>query len=248
MVWWIILVIFEYIALHVAKGVDTMSLRITVFVVLALLLVALGFAAQQQGSAPSKQGASQSSDAISDQDRDMARVMMQDRTVVQDRIQIHAPEYEDARQQWVWEQNRITSQIQQESVQQQEQARVAAQVMMRVADGDCQNGLCQQARDYQNSLAVQLHAEEQAQERSAFMRFLAGSDHAALQQMEQERLQNQERIRLMNQYITTCDSCNASVQNQLQEWVRVMNQEQERLRILTENESGKKGIFGWMWK
>ena len=66
--------------------------------------------------------------------------------------------------------------------------------------------------------------------------------------LEQESIRNQERIQEMQQLITQCQDCDASVKEMLQEQLQEMEQTQTRLQQVAQNEKQDRGIFGWLWK
>jgi hypothetical protein len=104
------------------------------------------------------------------------------------------------------------------------------------------------ARQFNNSLRAQIQAEERIENRNAFVRFFAGGDNVAAMTLEQESIRNQERIQEMQQLITQCQDCDASVKEMLQEQLQEMEQTQTRLQQVAQNEKQDRGIFGWLWK
>ncbi len=104
------------------------------------------------------------------------------------------------------------------------------------------------ARQFNNSLQVQIQAEERIENRNSFVRFFAGGDEEAAGTLEQETVRNQGRIQDMQQLITRCQDCDVLVKEMLQEQLQEMENVQIRLQQLAQKEKQDKGIFGWLWK
>ena len=79
------------------------------------------------------------------------------------------------------------------------------------------------------------------------VKFFAGGDEEAAEEIEQEVNRNQERIQELKRLMQECD-CNEELKAMIQEHIQNMEQEQNRLQELAENEKNSKGIFGWLWK
>jgi hypothetical protein len=103
------------------------------------------------------------------------------------------------------------------------------------------------AEGFNMSVQATIRAEEQIQSRSRFVRFFAGGDEEAAQDIEHHVVQNQERLRQLQQLSGECD-CDEEVRALLQEQVQTMEQEQTRLQQLAQDEQSDKGLFGWLWK
>jgi hypothetical protein len=103
------------------------------------------------------------------------------------------------------------------------------------------------AEGLNTSVQATIRAEERIQSRSRFVRFFAGGDEEAAQDIEQHVVQNQERIRQLQQLSGECD-CDEEVRAMLQEQIQNMEQEQERLQQLAQAELADKGLFGGLWR
>jgi bacterioferritin-associated ferredoxin len=101
------------------------------------------------------------------------------------------------------------------------------------------------ARQFNNSLQVQLQAEERIGNRNGIVRFFSGGDAEAAGTLEQETIRNQGRIQAMTQLINQCQDCDGQVKEMLQEQLQNMEMEQTRLLQLAQQEKQDKGIFGW---
>jgi hypothetical protein len=104
------------------------------------------------------------------------------------------------------------------------------------------------ARQFNNSLQVQIQAEERIANRNAVARFFAGGDQEAAGVLEQETIRNRDRIQAMHQLITQCQDCDGQVKEMLQEQLQEMESEQTRLQQMAQMEKQDKGIFGWLSK
>jgi hypothetical protein len=100
------------------------------------------------------------------------------------------------------------------------------------------------ARQFNNSLQVQIRAEEQIENRNYFVRLLAGGDQEAAAILEQETVRNQERILQMEQLLARCQDCDESARELLQVQLQDMEQAQTRLLQLARQENEDRGIFG----
>jgi myosin heavy subunit len=102
------------------------------------------------------------------------------------------------------------------------------------------------AEGFNMSVQATIRAEEQIQSRNGFVRFFAGGDDEAAQEIEQQVIQNQERIRQLRQLSEECD-CDEEVRAMLQEQIQTMEPEQARLQQLAQDELTDKGLFGGFW-
>jgi len=103
------------------------------------------------------------------------------------------------------------------------------------------------AKGFNNSIQATAQAEEKIRTRSAIRKIFFGGDKEAAGELEQETIRNQNRIEELNQLMNQCVECSAETKNVLQEQIRLMEQEQERLSNLAQNEKGRKGIFGFLF-
>ena len=103
------------------------------------------------------------------------------------------------------------------------------------------------ARDFNNSIQSTLNSEEKIERRNALKRFFVGGDEKAAEEIEQEVNKNQERIQKLKDLKESCE-CDEEVKAILQEQIESMEQEQNRLKELSQKEKKTKGIFGWLFK
>lgn len=136
-----------------------------------------------------------------------------------------------------------------EIVQNQNSVRMGAEAFIIADDetGGLGENVSQIAREFNNSVEVTIQAEERIRSRSAVVRVFIGGDEVAAREIEREVIQNENRIRELEQIIQQC-ACDEEVKLLLQEQLLMMEQEQERLRNLADDELEDKGIVGWIWK
>lgn len=103
------------------------------------------------------------------------------------------------------------------------------------------------ARNFNNSVQATIKSEEKIQTRSGFVRFFAGGDAKAAEELETEVNQNQQRIKELKQLKDQSD-CDEEVKAMMQEQIQLMEQEQTRLQELAQAEKKSKGLLGWLWK
>jgi hypothetical protein len=132
--------------------------------------------------------------------------------------------------------------------QNQNQVRLAVHSLLVMEDlvGGIGPQVSQIAREFNNSVPATIRAEEQIQSRNRITRLFLGGDEDAAQEIEQHVIQNQERIRQLQQLIQACE-CDEEIRAMLQEHVRAMEQEQTRLQEVARQEKNEKGLFGWLW-
>ncbi len=83
--------------------------------------------------------------------------------------------------------------------------------------------------------------------RDPITRFFLGGDATAAQALLQDTTQNQDRIRLMEQDLQSCD-CNQTIHDQLQQQLTTISQDQDRLRTLANQTIQDKGVFGGFFR
>lgn len=101
------------------------------------------------------------------------------------------------------------------------------------------------AKGFKNSINRTQKAEEKIQERGGISRLFFGGDHDAADEIEDEVGQNRGRISTLKQLRkSTGEDVGAFIDEQLKE----LEVEQNRLKGLAEREKQSKGIFGWLFK
>jgi hypothetical protein len=114
-------------------------------------------------------------------------------------------------------------------------------------DGGIGKNVSAIAREYNNSLATRLQAEEQIHQNAGLGRFFFGGDTEAAGTILADLNRSREQVREMKRLVENC-TCDNETGALLMEQIRAMEQEQERLRELAEGEISEKGLFGWIWK
>jgi hypothetical protein len=113
--------------------------------------------------------------------------------------------------------------------------------------GSSEPQLTRLAAAVNSSYAAALQAEQQIQSRDSFSRTLFGGDQQAANLLLQYADQNQQRLSEMNQLLMNCSDCDPQVRLMLEEQVKVLEQEQNRLTVIAQKEQRDKGIFGWLF-
>jgi hypothetical protein len=131
----------------------------------------------------------------------------------------------------------------------QNEVRLAVHTFLALGemDGGIGKNVSAIARTFNNSIQTRLQAEEQIQARPGWLRFLAGGDEAAADTLFQSLNRSHDQIREMQRLVENC-TCDNETRTLLQDQLRVMEEDQERLRALAENETADRGVVGWIWK
>lgn len=135
-----------------------------------------------------------------------------------------------------------------EIFQNQNEVRAAAHSLLEMKDivGGIGQQLSEIAKEFDNSVQATIKAEERIQTRNQVLRFFAGGDQEAAQIMQREVNRNMERVEQIKQLREECD-CDEEVREMIQEQVRNMEEEQNRLQQLIQKERQDRGIFGWFF-
>jgi len=168
-----------------------------------------------------------------------------------DRQQVRAEENEtagDQLQQRIAE-NTTLREEENATVQNQVQNRVQLAVHALLAAENRTGGIGMNvsaiAREVNNSVQTTTRAEEQIQARNGLIRFFFGGDQDAARLIREEAQQNLERAAELRLTIGNC-TCDDETQAMLQEQVRTIEQEQERLMTLANEELQNRGLLGWI--
>lgn len=131
----------------------------------------------------------------------------------------------------------------------QNEVRLAVHTFLALGemDGGIGKNVSAIARTFNNSIRTRLQAEEQIQNRPGWLRFVAGGDEAAAETLFQNLNRTCDQIREMQRLVENC-TCDNETRTLLQDQLRVMEEEQERLRALADNETADRGLLGWIWK
>lgn len=131
----------------------------------------------------------------------------------------------------------------------QNEVRLAVHTFLALGDmdGGIGKNVSAIAREFNNSIATRVQAEEEIQNRSGVLRFFIGGNETAAGILLQNLNQTNEQIREMQRLVENC-TCDNETRTLLMDQLQVMEEEQERLRALAENETADGGLFGWIWK
>jgi len=149
------------------------------------------------------------------------------------------------------EQERVsatTSQLQ-ETLREQNRSRIAVQAMLDV------NALFGERAEEANRVAAEIRAsvdrtvemEEKIQSRGFFRRVFMGGDVETAAQLEVEVLQTRDRIRDMDRLVQDCQ-CDGPTRDLLQEQLRILEQDRDRLNTLAVDQTSRTGLFGWLFR
>ncbi len=228
---------------------------------LVLVLVSSVVVAQQQGvdepetgmGSPGLNESGQSQQVQAEQETqnegEEETLMIQQRVQLKARNTTELRQMIQERQQEMVQEMQTLRQNQQQVYQNQNKVRLAVHSLLAMEDltGGIGRNVSQIAREFNNSVQATIGAEERIETRNMLVKFLFGGDEVAAGEMEQEVIQNQQRIQHLRQLMNQCD-CEEQVRAMMQEQIQNMEQEQTRLQQLAQNEKGNKGLFGWLWK
>ncbi|MBN1761492.1 MAG: hypothetical protein JW878_00220 [Methanomicrobia archaeon] len=175
------------------------------------------------------------------------RVQQQEEVRAQNVSELH--ELVQQREQEMNQELQALDEHQQLVYQNQNRVRLAVQSLFAMEElvGGIGPQVSQIAEELNTSVQATIRAEERIQLRNTIVRFFAGGDEAAAQEIAQQVIQNQDRIRELQQLQEECD-CDEEVRAILQEQIQNVEQEQTRLQQVAQSELDDKGLFGWLWK
>jgi hypothetical protein len=102
------------------------------------------------------------------------------------------------------------------------------------------------ARDFNNSASSARQLEDRIQTRNSFIRLLFGGDRDAARELANLTARNQARIVELNQLIRSA-TLDTEVRAMMEDQVRILQTEQERLEQLATREQDDRGFLGWFW-
>lgn len=103
------------------------------------------------------------------------------------------------------------------------------------------------ARDFNNSVQSTWQYEDRIQSRNPVSRLLFGGDRAAATDLNNLTVQNENRIRQIEQLMNAAD-LDSKTRAMLEEQLHTMEQENTRLSQVAATEQQDTGIFGWIGK
>jgi hypothetical protein len=135
-----------------------------------------------------------------------------------------------------------------ERVKNENEVRIAVTTLLDVEDlsGGIGRNVSAIARDFNNSASSIRKIEDRIQSRSSFVRLFFGGDREAARELANQTAQNNARIVELHQLITNA-SLNSEVRATIEDQVRIIQREQERLQQLSTHEQEDRGLFGRFW-
>lgn len=132
-------------------------------------------------------------------------------------------------------------------VQNENRVRVAVQALLLSRDflGGIGPQVSQIARQIADSQASTTLAETDINNRGFLQRLFFGGDLSNATVIQRELERNQERVAELKQFLSAATSTPLEVRNMLEEQIRNIESEQERLGQLAEKESSRWGLFSW---
>ncbi|MDD5086859.1 MAG: hypothetical protein PHV16_03840 [Candidatus Nanoarchaeia archaeon] len=182
------------------------------------------------------------------QDED-TQIMIQQNQQIRAQTKSQLSEMIQQKQQSMNQELEQKSEKEQKVYQNQNQVRLAVHSLLAMEDlvGGIGKNVSQIARQFNNSVQATIRAEEKIQTKSAFARFFSGGDSESAEEIEEQVMQNKQRIQELKQLHEQCD-CDEDVKAMMQEQIQKMENEQNRLQELAQKEKKSKGLFGWLWK
>jgi len=134
-----------------------------------------------------------------------------------------------------------------ERIKNEKEVRIAVTTLLDVEDlsGGIGHNVSAIAREFNNSAASMRKLEDRIQTRSSFMRVLFGGDQEAARELAIQTAQNNARIAELDQLVNNA-ALNTDVRTTIEDQIRIMEKEQERLRQLVIKEQEDRGFFGWL--
>ncbi|MDP2365657.1 MAG: hypothetical protein Q8M94_18060 [Ignavibacteria bacterium] len=220
--------------------------KIIIFLLVFVLTNSVAFAQGQQGQGTGQGQQIQTEQQTENQEEE--NLMIQETKQTRLRTTEELQQMIQERNQEMVQEMQTLKPAQQKVYQNQNAVRLAVHSLLEVKDliGGIGPQVSQVAQEFNNSLQATIRAEERIQTRNRVVRFFAGGDKNAATAIEQEVNRNRERIELLNQLMEQCE-CEEGIMAILQEQIRNIEQEQNRLQQLAQNEKQYKGIFGWLF-
>ena len=138
------------------------------------------------------------------------------------------------------------SSTERERIKNENEVRIAVTTLLDMEDlsGGIGRNVSAIAREFNNSANSMRTFEDRIQTRSSFMRLLFGGDRDAARELANLTAQNQVRIQELQQLMNRT-TLEVDVRAVMEDQIRLLEKEQERLQKLTTKEQEDRGIFGW---
>jgi hypothetical protein len=130
-------------------------------------------------------------------------------------------------------------------VKNENEVRIAVTTLLDVEDlsGGIGRNVSAIARDFNNSASSMSKLEDRIQSRNSFVRLLFGGDREAARELAAETARNNARIVELQQLINSA-SLDTELRATIEDQVRIIQLEQERLQQLSTREQEDRGLFG----
>lgn len=132
-----------------------------------------------------------------------------------------------------------------ERVKNENEVRIAVTTLLDVEDlsGGIGRNVSAIARDFNNSASSMRKLEDRIQSRNSVVRLLFGGDREAARELAAETARNNARIVELQQLINS-GSLDTELRATIEDQVRIITLEQERLQQLSTREQEDRGLFG----
>ena len=140
---------------------------------------------------------------------------------------------------------RNISSMERERVKNENEVRIAVTTLLDVEDlsGGIGRNVSAIARDFNNSASSMRKLEDRIQSRNSVVRLLFGGDREAARELAAETARNNARIVELQQLINSA-SLDTEIRATIEDQVRIIKLEQERLQQLSTREQEDRGLFG----
>ncbi|MDD1699052.1 MAG: hypothetical protein LUQ36_11865 [Methanoregula sp.] len=130
-------------------------------------------------------------------------------------------------------------------IKNENEVRIAVTTLLDVEDlsGGIGRNVSAIARDFNNSESSMRKLEDRIQSRNSFVRLLFGGDSEAARELAAETARNNARIAELQQLINSA-SLDTEIRTTIEDQVRIIQKEQERLQQLAAKEQEDRGFFG----
>lgn len=230
--------------------------KITVFLAVLFLISSAVMAEGPQGA--DQQGAGMAEPELISEDQENGegvQVQEEETLLIQKRERIRAMNLSHLQSMVQQMQQEMTQEMQalgkneQKVYQNQNRVRLAVHSLLAMEDlvGGIGPQVREIARNFNNSVQATIRSEERIEKRNMLLKLFAGGDSEAADELEQEIIQNRERVQQLKQLREDCP-CSEEVRSMMQEQIQNMEQEQTRLQGVAQAAKKSKGLFGWLWK
>jgi hypothetical protein len=132
-----------------------------------------------------------------------------------------------------------------ERIQNENEVRIAVTTLLETEDlsGGIGRNVSAIARDFNNSAGSTRKLEDRIQSRNSFVRLLFGGDRDAARELATQTARNKARIVELQQLISNA-TLDTEVRAMIEDQLRIIEKEQDRLAQLATREQEDRGIFG----